>query len=461
MSVHERWGNDVRIHDLVIVGGGPAGLGAAYRLRDQDLDIKVLEAEPEVGGRTKSVRMPGGMANAGAQFVYRSTRSEELVNELNLEVVPFEPSTYGIAIDGVTSVGSTNRDVVDGLPLSPEERGALLAVLDEAVEEYRQSTAHGIFTDRADALGNESVAERLRRMPPRVAEIIGTAIRGGAVGEPAKLLARYALRYFASYPAHEAENRLLLVNGQQQISLAMASALEPDLIDLETRATEVAPDGTSGAYVITAQGPDGARSYRAHQVLVTVPAPLVSDLVPGLPRYKLDALAEAETPGNTTMIVAVNLSGIEEYRQWSFITTVGSRFNCIINSTPGRWRSPDEPGIVHFICYGNDPGHLPEIHTDEGERRAWIDDFLNVAPALRGRVVDYHIQTWRHCFALLSPMRAGVLGELQAPMGRIHFAGDWTSATAGTHGALSEAERAADDVLANLDRGRAASFRHF
>jgi cation diffusion facilitator CzcD-associated flavoprotein CzcO len=37
------------MHDLAIVGAGPAGIATAYFLRDLNLDLTVLEAADEVG----------------------------------------------------------------------------------------------------------------------------------------------------------------------------------------------------------------------------------------------------------------------------------------------------------------------------------------------------------------------------------------------------------------------------
>jgi hypothetical protein len=41
--------------------------------------------------------------------------------------------------------------------------------------------------------------------------------------------------------------------------------------------------------------------------------------------------------------------------------------------------------------------------------------------------------------------------ELRRPVAGLHFAGDWSSPTAGTHGALAEARRVADAVLTSRD----------
>lgn len=435
------------VYDLLVVGGGPAGVGTAYQLRKTGIAVKVLEASDQIGGRTKSVALPGGAANTGAQFVYVGTRTHELVEVLGLETIPFEPETYGIAYDGVTSVGRTNGEVVSRLPLTEGERAELLGLLDESVSEYEAMTNGGVFTDRAEALASLTVAERLEKLSPRVQDIVGTAIRAGAVGDPAEIIAQYALRYFASYPAHEARNRRLLINGMQSIVLAMAAQLAPDVVSTSVEVTNVEFDANRGAFSVTAKSANGETEYEARQVLLAIPAPLIEAIVPSLPEWKKAALDAAATPGNTTMVVAADVSDAREYRDWGMVTTVGHRFDCILNSTPGRWRSEETPGVVHYMCYANQTGYQPGLPGDKAAEEEWIEDFLSVAPGLRGRIRGYHIQTWQHCFALLGLDRAAALPEIRRPVDGLHFAGDWSSTTAGSHGAFAEADRVAADVL--------------
>jgi hypothetical protein len=66
-----------------------------------------------------------------------------------------------------------------------------------------------------------------------------------------------------------------------------------------------------------------------------------------------------------------------------------------------------------------------------------------VAPELRGRIAGAVAGTWEHCFSVLSPHRNEALGDLQRSVGNLHFAGDYTSETAGSHGAYQEARRVA------------------
>ena len=111
-----------------------------------------------------------------------------------------------------------------------------------------------------------------------------------------------------------------------------------------------------------------------------------------------------------------------------------------------------------MVCYGNSAGYLPEagggagLGAPEAQGRLtqeWLNEFLEVAPGLRGRVVAAHLQTWRHCFSLIPPERAAALDQLRQPLsGTLHFAGDYTSETAGTHGAFTEAARVAATIAA-------------
>jgi oxygen-dependent protoporphyrinogen oxidase len=71
----------------VVVGAGPAGLSAAYRLANAGVRVTVLEAENAVGGRTRSERVGEFTVNTGAHFLASFfDRTLALARELQLEV---------------------------------------------------------------------------------------------------------------------------------------------------------------------------------------------------------------------------------------------------------------------------------------------------------------------------------------------------------------------------------------
>lgn len=71
---------------VLVIGGGIAGLTAAFTLQKDGFDVEVLEREASAGGRMRSETHDGFVVDRGAQFIassYRNMRS--LVDELGLK----------------------------------------------------------------------------------------------------------------------------------------------------------------------------------------------------------------------------------------------------------------------------------------------------------------------------------------------------------------------------------------
>jgi len=382
-------------------------------------------------------------------FVYKDTKTEELVKELGIDAVPFLPETYGIHVNGKTVVATTNEDVVASLNISESEKTELLKFIDASLTEYHAYVADATPVGELVKLSEETVAERLTGLQPAVQDIITTAIRGGAVGDPANLSAKYALRYFASYLAREKNNRLFALAGMQAIPRALLEHLPSDTLRCNTHVTNVVPLEEQ-LYEVTVTGEEGLYKLTAKHVVLAVPAPVVPDIVKSLPDWKTAALKKVASPGSTTLNIVADIDGLPDLRDWAFIVTVGMAFDAIINPVPGGTEESRKPNILQLTCYGNSSGYLPGFADNEQNMTAWMEDVYTVAPELRGRVLGVHAQTWQHCFALLSPERASALPELQHAVGWLHFAGDYTSVTAGTHGAYSEGERVAAQIRAAM-----------
>jgi monoamine oxidase len=438
------------LHDVIIVGGGAAGLGTAYYLRDTGMDVLILESGQDIGGRSHTVQLAGASANSGAMFVYKGTKSEELVHELGLETVPFLPETYGIHVNGKTVVAEANEDVVAGLNLTESEKTELIKFIDASLTEYRDYATDRTSAGDLDKLSGETVADRIADLQPAVRNIIATAIRGGAVGDPANLSAKYALRYFASYLAREKNNRLFALKGMQAIPRAILERLPEHTVRYNTRVTDVTLLDDQGVYQVSVTGESGEQTLTAKHVVLAVPAPVVPDVVSHLPGWKASALTRVANPGSTTLNIVADIEGLPEFKDWAFIVTVGMPFDAMINPVPGGTKETSRANTLQLTCYGNSSGYLPGFGDDEQRIAQWMEHVYTVAPQLRGRVLGVHAQTWQHCFALLSPERAAALPELQRSVGSLHFAGDYTSETAGTHGAYTEAERVASLIRASL-----------
>lgn len=73
---------------VIIVGGGLAGLTAAYALKKQGIDALVLEANNRLGGRIYTKRSGNQAFELGATWVFQDPVLKELISELGLDCYP-------------------------------------------------------------------------------------------------------------------------------------------------------------------------------------------------------------------------------------------------------------------------------------------------------------------------------------------------------------------------------------
>lgn len=77
------------MHDVIIIGGGPSGLAAAFWCDELGLDTLLLEQESEVGGQLKQIHnpiqnYPGLKARNGAEFL--ESFSQHVTTEVDYDV---------------------------------------------------------------------------------------------------------------------------------------------------------------------------------------------------------------------------------------------------------------------------------------------------------------------------------------------------------------------------------------
>src|SRR5438067_6666096 len=111
--------------DVVVVGGGLAGLVSAWHLRD--LDVVVLEAEERVGGRIWSEARDDLWLNFGAHvFAGPGTVSGRLIDELGVTAVPVPGQLAAVALGRRVVAGGMVETYPFRLPLSLRSRVSLM-----------------------------------------------------------------------------------------------------------------------------------------------------------------------------------------------------------------------------------------------------------------------------------------------------------------------------------------------
>jgi protoporphyrinogen oxidase len=436
--------------DVAIIGAGPAGLSAAYALRGAGLDVRIFEREPEVGGRMRSRSLAGAVVNPGAMFVYTGTETDKLCDELEIDTFPVTPSTFGVHVDGRTVVARDDETLLHDLNLPGPATSQLARVLGDVRDVYANYMAADSSKRDGDRLASVSFAEYLGELDPAVNRVVRTAVLGGSCATADELSAEYAMRYFASYLVRDPNQRRYAPSGMQSICEALHRRLGAEVVSLGTEVRHVAAT-LHERYELALRDEAGrVGTVRADHVIFATPGPVVGSLAPWLPAAKLEAIRRVPTNPSVTLAVVVDKAGSTDLDDIYFIATPDSPYNMILQPQVGPHWDQDRTQHTYFTCNLSADAAAAEPGDDEAMTQEWLEDFLRVVPAARDRVLGTLLTRWRHCFAYVRADRSEVLSDVRSQVAGVHFAGDYTSETAGSHGAFVEGARTAREVLLQL-----------
>ena len=113
------------MRDVVIVGGGLAGLSAGWRLRHWDAVL--LEADQRVGGRIRSERRGQYWLNWGGHvFAGPGTSTDALLNDVGVAAVAVPGSLKGLSMNGKFIRSGRIETYPFRIPMSLTSRAAVL-----------------------------------------------------------------------------------------------------------------------------------------------------------------------------------------------------------------------------------------------------------------------------------------------------------------------------------------------
>jgi monoamine oxidase len=452
--------------DVVVVGGGLAGLSAARALVAEGKSVVVLEARDRVGGRTKNHSLGDGkVVEVGGEFV-GPTQDYTLGLAKELDVATFNAylPLNSVYINAQGQKSNYSGDLPSAGILGTVD---LVTIVEELDNLASQVPVDKPWTWEKAAEYDYATADAFVRQlcpadPQGAIDLVNLFFDSAYGGIAAEVSALYVIAQVAGFgDKHNVgtiERGISSQGGAQNSRFVGGSAL------LSTRAAEElgkrvvlnAPVRSIEQSGSTATVTSDAGVWKAKRVIVAVPPQLAAEInyTPLMPPIQ-DAMRRRMTLGTLMKIHAVYETPFwrEDPGVW-----MGLKINGCVPEMFDNTPSEGGPGVL----MGFHGGHAWRKYANDPAARkaAALSDFAEVFGERCLKPIDYFEHDWtseewsRGC--PVSVVGPGVVTEflpnLIVPFNLVHWAGTETATYWNGYmdGAISSGQRAAGEVLAEL-----------
>ena len=397
------------VPDVVVVGGGIAGLSAAYELQRRGVHVRLLEASARVGGVILTERFDGWVIDAGPDsLLVQKPAAVALCRELGIAdrlVSTLEPRAAYVLRDGHL------HGIPEGSFLGFPIRATALAKSSLFTWGGKLRMALEVVIPRGPGNADESIAAFVRRrFGAEAADYLAEPLLAGIHAGDAERLSVRALfprllhaeqqtgSVIRSLRAMRMQRSpqgafVSLPGGVGELVDALASALSPGTIALAARVTHLR---RTAAFVVDTE----LGTFQARAVVLAVPAYTAGNLLRGLDTT-LAALCDAVPYASTaTVAFGYRRDQIRHPMRGSGFVVPRLERSPLLAATwvTSKWpgRAPDGCALVRaFLGGGRDPQRL-DMTDDElvSSAREALEEVLEIdGPPIFARLFRWPRQT--------------------------------------------------------------------
>ncbi|WP_354700073.1 hypothetical protein DSM112329_00336 [Paraconexibacter sp. AEG42_29] len=442
---------------IFVVGAGPSGLAAAWRLKQRGYDPVVLEERDRVGGQLLTVKQDGFLMEAGTTILPEAYASVmALVHEAGLtDQLLQADSTLGFMRDGEMHLLRANRLALDAVRtklLSPRAklkagRLALDAFKLRKVLSYEDLSVASAY----DMETPEAYATRRGLDGELYDYLIDPVVRGGA-GVPGSMIS--AVEFFFLWQKVLGSKLYAFKEGYSQFPEALAAGLDDVRLGVEVKEIIDTADGVQVSYTDAS----GDHTETGAGCVVSSMGNRVPDLVPGLAPERAQFLREL----NYTSCISINLALSRRPAAKSSFVVVPrpvseGLFALILEHNKVAGRCPDDKGLC--TLFTTNEWAVENIENDDETVLAnIIGDAEKAIPNLHEDIEFMRVNRWYPVLVYSHPGLYRKLGRFHSTRdrsSRIHLAGSYNS-SGNVNTATVAGERAARELHEALTRASSA-----
>jgi len=434
--------------DVIVIGGGIAGVAAALRLKDRGLEPLVLEAESRVGGRMTTDRVNGFVIDRGVTLLGNGfVRMRALVRRLGLSPLVGKGS-FSVGIQDAAGCRGYRsgrfEDLLFDRGISLRARVACLRFGFDLLRHHR-ALVHGrsILTGALDGedartyfrrIGGEEVFERVFR--PGLNGPVGGSVESSSRVILMQVIWNLLVR-----------GQWTVADGVDRIPETMASRVR---VVTEARVLHVEQLAT-GVHV-EAEIKGKQQTLRARAVIFAIPGQLVPEICPQFPAELRELLCRTQYSRIANVAVALAKPPNVPYPGYAFTPDIVPGAEIELEHLRAPHRCPEGAGMAGVFLW-NTP-EFPRLEADDESVKQQASEIVErIFPECRSKVLFVHLVRWNIGIAQFPPGRLREMTALRKRLAAWDFpfdlCGDYLDGLS-SEGALCTGEESADRMAVKL-----------